>query len=232
MRRRKLAARGLHVLHGRMHGRGEKKCDADFFQASGQARRRQVDVDAERFHHVGRTAFGSHAAIAVLGDAHARARDDERGRGGDVEGAAGIAAGAAGVDQRVALGAADVKRSHSGEASAAVASARIASAKPTISSTVSPFMCRATSSAAICASVLRRENFRHDLSRLVASERLAVVGDACAGRRGSSEIRVASSQTSPVYENGTVEKNFDLCVSVSFALTLPFYRIECLQPAV
>jgi hypothetical protein len=34
-----------------------------------------------------------------------------------------------------------------------VAAARIASAKPTISSTVSPFMRKATSSAAICASV-------------------------------------------------------------------------------
>ena len=34
-----------------------------------------------------------------------------------------------------------------------VAAARIASAKPTISSTVSPFMCSPTSSAAICASV-------------------------------------------------------------------------------
>ena len=68
----------------------------------------QVDLDAQRFHHVGRAAFGSHAAVAVLGHAHAGAGDDERGGGGDIEGAAGVAAGAAGVDQRVALGAADV----------------------------------------------------------------------------------------------------------------------------
>ena len=64
----------------------------------------------------------------------------------------GVAAGAAGVDQRVAFRAADVQGGVFVKGQR-LAAARMASAKPTISSTVSPFMCRATSKAAICASV-------------------------------------------------------------------------------
>ena len=48
--------------------------------------------------------------------------------------------------------------------------AALASAKPTISSTVSPFMCRATSSAAICASVQLPERTSDMTSRASSRE--------------------------------------------------------------
>ncbi len=48
---------------------------------------------------------------------------------------------------------AQLRRLQTSEIGKGVAAARMASAKPTISSTVSPFMRKATSSAAICASV-------------------------------------------------------------------------------
>ncbi len=52
----------------------------------------------------------------------------------------------------------------------------MASAKPTISSTVSPFMCSPTRSAAICESVhFPDKHFAHDRACLVARERFAVV---------------------------------------------------------
>jgi hypothetical protein len=41
--------------------------------------------------------LAGHAAVAVLGHDHPRARDHEGGRGGDVEGVQAVAAGAAGV---------------------------------------------------------------------------------------------------------------------------------------
>ena len=70
---------------------------------------RQVDVHAQRFHDVGGAALRGHAAIAVLGDAHAGSGDDEGRCGRNIERAAGIAAGAAGIDERVAPGAAGVE---------------------------------------------------------------------------------------------------------------------------
>ena len=63
-----------------------------------------------------------------------------------------------------------------------VAAARIASAKPTISSTLSPFMCKATRSAAICESAqFPAEHFRHHFARFGARQGLAVIGDAMEG---------------------------------------------------
>src|SRR5207248_8605812 len=71
--------------------------------------RRQGNVDAEGLHDVSRSAFRTNAAIAVFRDAHAGAGEDQRGSRRDIEGAAGIAASAARIDQRIALGAADVE---------------------------------------------------------------------------------------------------------------------------
>jgi len=105
----KFAASGLHVLHSGVHGRGEEKRDADFLEAGGDARNRDVESDAESFDNVGGSALRSHAAVAMLGDADSGAGDYESGGGGNVEGAAGVAAGAAGVDEGVALGAADIE---------------------------------------------------------------------------------------------------------------------------
>ena len=62
------------------------------------------------------------------------------------------------------------------------AAARIASANPTISSTVSPFMRKATSKAAICASVhLPVSTSAITLASLSAGQRLAVIRQAMKG---------------------------------------------------
>src|SRR5207248_3380533 len=102
-------ARGLHVFHGGVHGGREQEGDANLLQASGNAGRSKANVHAQRFHHVGGTAPGSDAAVAVLGDAHASASHHQRGGGGNVEGSAGIASCAAGIHQGIALGTADVE---------------------------------------------------------------------------------------------------------------------------
>ena len=54
-------------------------------------------------------AFRGHAAIAMLGDTHTRPSDHEGGCRRNIECAAGIAAGAAGIDQSVAPGTARVE---------------------------------------------------------------------------------------------------------------------------
>ena len=58
----------------------------------------EVDIDAERAQHVGGARSRRQRAVAVLGDRHAGAGDDEGRAGRDVEGARGIAAGADHVD--------------------------------------------------------------------------------------------------------------------------------------
>ena len=59
---------------------------------------RDVDLDAERRQHVGRARARRQRAIAVLGDGHAGAGDDEGGAGRDVDRAGAVAAGADHVD--------------------------------------------------------------------------------------------------------------------------------------
>ena len=63
-----------------------------------------------------------------------------------------------------------------------VASSRMAWAKPTISSTVSPFMCSADQQRAdLRVGRLAAQDFRHDLARFVASEGRAMIGDLVQG---------------------------------------------------
>ena len=100
------------------------------------------DVDAERLEHVGAPRCRGDRAVAVLGNRHARAGNHERRRGRDVEGVQSVAAGPAGVDVAARRWAAP-----------GVACSRIARAKPTISSTVSPFMRMPVISALICDGV-------------------------------------------------------------------------------
>ena len=79
---------------------------------------RKLDLHTESLHNVSRAAFGADAAVAVLGHADSSPGGDERGGRGNIEGAAGIAAGSTGVDQRVgqrvAAGAADIDRADGG----------------------------------------------------------------------------------------------------------------------
>ena len=133
------AARGHGVARGGVHGRRKKKSDADFFDGCGHALRRQIDAHAEMFEHVRRAAARTDRAVAVLRHAHARARHHERRRGRNVECARSVAAGAAGIDQRFD------RRRGGLPGKIGVAWRRIAVAKPTSSSTVSPFMRSAVS---------------------------------------------------------------------------------------
>jgi len=48
----------------------------------------QVDVQAQRFQHIGAAALAADAAPAVLADLGARGGGDKHGAGGDVEGVA------------------------------------------------------------------------------------------------------------------------------------------------
>ena len=105
-----LAAGRLHIFHGGVHGGSEQKHNTDFFKTGAQNRGGQTDLHAQGLHDVRRTTPGAEAAVAVLGHPHAGAGNDECRRGGDVEGAAGVAAGAAGVNQRVPSRSADVQR--------------------------------------------------------------------------------------------------------------------------
>ncbi len=92
-----------------MHGGREEKCDANFFEARGDAGWRQIDLHTEGFHYVRRAALRRDAAITVLGHAHAGSGDNERRGRGNVEGATGVTAGAAGIDERIAAGATGVE---------------------------------------------------------------------------------------------------------------------------
>ena len=86
---------GRHAAHGRVVAAGEGEADAGRGQAPvGRA----GQVDAEPLQHVGRAGVAAGAAVAVLDDGHATGGGDDRGHGRDVERAADVAAGAAGVE--------------------------------------------------------------------------------------------------------------------------------------
>ena len=87
------------MLHRRVMGRGEHEAYAGLRDAGGNLRRGEVDLYPERHQHVGGAGFGRQRAVAVLGDGHARAGDNEGRAGRDVVGARGIAAGADHIDR-------------------------------------------------------------------------------------------------------------------------------------
>ena len=96
---RKLRAHRGHVAHGRVRPAREEGPDADLAQHPGRVGHRQVGVHAERLEHVEGAGPARGGAVAVLRDGHAGAGHHEGGGGRDVEGAAAVAAGAAGVDR-------------------------------------------------------------------------------------------------------------------------------------
>ena len=139
-------------------------------------RDRRVDRDAERLEHVGAAALRGERAVAVLRDAHARARDDERRRRRDVEGVDRPAAGAAGVDQLV--------RRSAGSTTIARRSARTTAAS---SAGVSPL----TRSPMSSAGDLRRRGVagEHDVERRGQLLRIGALRP-CVSRRTVREQRV------------------------------------------
>jgi hypothetical protein len=97
--RAQLDARGSDVLHGAVMARGHEEAGAGFPERAFDQRHVSVDVDPEGRQNVGRAAFGGQRPVAVLGHRHAAPCDHELAGGGDVIGADGVAAGAAGVDR-------------------------------------------------------------------------------------------------------------------------------------
>ena len=91
------AARGNGVARGGVHRGSVEEADTDLFDGFGDAFRREFDFHAESFEHVGGATARARRAIAMFCDAHAGASDHERDGGGNVERAAGVTAGAAGV---------------------------------------------------------------------------------------------------------------------------------------
>ena len=78
----------------------EHEADADRLEAGLDPFGAKVDLDSEGFQDVGAARGAGHGAVAVLGDTHARARDDEGGGRGDVERVGGVSSGACGVHER------------------------------------------------------------------------------------------------------------------------------------
>ena len=91
-------------LHGRVQGGGVQEGEAVGAQRRGTGSGGERDGDAEGFEDIGRTALRGDGAVAVLGDRCSGGRGDQRGGGGDVEGAREIGPGAAGVDQESPFG--------------------------------------------------------------------------------------------------------------------------------
>ena len=96
-----LAARRAHEPQRRVVPLREAEPDADFGDAALHAGRAELHRDAQRLEHVGRPALRRRGAVAVLHDARAGARGDQRGDGRHVDRAGAIAAGAARVDRAV-----------------------------------------------------------------------------------------------------------------------------------
>ena len=94
-----LPAHRRGVLHRAVVVGREHETDAHLVDAARHLLGREIDVDAERFQHVGAAGLARHGAAAVLRDLRARRGGDERRRSGDVEGVRRVAAGAAGVDE-------------------------------------------------------------------------------------------------------------------------------------
>ena len=96
---------GADIFHRRMVVGREHKADANFVNTARNRFGRKIQMHAERFQNVRRTAFGRNGAIAVFGDFRARRRRDERRRRRDIEGSqtrcGRIAASSAGVNERL-----------------------------------------------------------------------------------------------------------------------------------
>jgi hypothetical protein len=100
---------GHKCFHLRVMCGGEKKAEAMGAERVGCVGGGKMDGNSEGFEDVGRAASGSDGTVAVLGEHYwcpggcSGRGCDERGSGGDVEAAAGVAAGAAGVDEMLLL---------------------------------------------------------------------------------------------------------------------------------
>ena len=97
MRCADLLARGDRVARGGVGGRREEKADAEFANGAPGLSQRQINANAQRFQNIGGAAARADGAIAMLGDMRACGSSDERGCRRNIECAATVATGAAGV---------------------------------------------------------------------------------------------------------------------------------------
>ncbi len=120
--------------------RGEHEDDPRLLQHRRLLLRRQIQPYPQRLQHVRAPALRGEASVAVLRHPHPRARRQQRGRGGDVEGGQRAPAGAAGVHHL--LGPA--------RAGTGTMARRSALTPPATSAGTIPRVRSATRSAAIC----------------------------------------------------------------------------------
>jgi hypothetical protein len=86
------------VLHGAVVARRQQEAGPGLRQGPLDQSHLGIQVHAESGQYVGRSALGRERLVAVLGDRHAAAGDDELAGRRDVVGAGAVAAGPAGVD--------------------------------------------------------------------------------------------------------------------------------------
>ena len=100
--RREVAPNRRGVAHRGVVRRREHEAEAELVDRLRDPLRRLLEPEAERFEHVRRPGRRRDGAVAVLRDAGAGRRSDDRGRGRDVDRAGAVAAGAGRVDEVVA----------------------------------------------------------------------------------------------------------------------------------
>ncbi len=152
----------------------EEESDSDFADGLGDSLRRLRHFNAQMFQNIGAAALRGKRTIAVLGHARARARHHEGGHGGDVERGTGAAARSAGIEQ--GLG--------STHASIRMVFSRMARAKPSSSSGVSPFIRKPIRKADICGVVAAPLRMASIASRASAADRSSPAAILC--RKGNS----------------------------------------------
>src|SRR5580698_2241322 len=93
------ATNGHDGFHRGMKRRSVEEGETMFSECRCALGGRERNGDVKGFEDVGGAALRGDGAVAVLGDGGSSGCCDEGGGGGDVEGAAGVCAGAAGVDE-------------------------------------------------------------------------------------------------------------------------------------
>ncbi len=91
------------MLHGGMHSRREQEPDANLPDRGSRALGRERHANPQRFQQIRAAAAARNGAVSVFGNAHPCAGHHERRDGGDIKGSRGIAARAAGIEQRLAI---------------------------------------------------------------------------------------------------------------------------------
>ena len=91
------------MAHRRVVRRREHEAEAELVDRLRDSLRRLLELETECLEHVGGAGGGRDGAVAVLRDARAGSRRDDRSRGRDVDRARTVAARSGGVDEVVPL---------------------------------------------------------------------------------------------------------------------------------